>query len=76
MSQETVERALALLGESAPADCSGDDISDRIVDLLVLAHAAGYDWRSMADWAERHAAAETDAPDDLELVTREAEARR
>lgn len=74
VNQNTVHRALVMLGEVSSADCTEEQITDRIVDLLVLAADAGFEWYEILSGAERHAVAEIDSPDDLELATRAAEA--
>ncbi len=58
LSPKTVHRALLVMGEVDAEDCREERIADHIVDLLVLAAAAGHDWREVLATAEMHASAE------------------
>jgi len=62
----TVRRGLALVPADSPEEVNETMISDGVVDLLVLAFAAGLDWRDIYASVYKHIAAETDSPDEIE----------
>lgn len=70
LSVDTVKRGMAIVGIDYPEAATEELVRDGIIDLLVLAYAAGLDWRHILERAEIHAAAETDSPDCIEADSR------